>query len=81
MTGTLNAPLVRRRRKAQAQHQAGRSQANIRGRGDSWAVLATSSTDYGPFDADVLVRTSTRLAIDVNSGRFASMDITGRLER
>ncbi|WP_164172368.1 hypothetical protein, partial [Streptococcus pneumoniae] len=54
---------------------------NIRGRGDSWAVLATGNTDYGPFDADVLVRTGTRLAIDVNSGRFAGMDITGRLEQ
>ncbi|WP_249341193.1 MULTISPECIES: translocation/assembly module TamB domain-containing protein [unclassified Sphingomonas] len=82
VTGTLNAPLVRLKAP-----RPGLGiglvdlEANIRGRGDSWAVLATGNTDYGPFDADVLVRTGTRLAIDVNSGRFAGMDITGRLEQ
>ncbi|NWN23227.1 hypothetical protein GY661_25600, partial [Escherichia coli] len=50
VTGTLNAPLVRLKAP-----RPGLGiglvdlEANIRGRGDSWAVLATGNTDYGPF--------------------------------
>ncbi|MEI9850891.1 MAG: translocation/assembly module TamB domain-containing protein [Sphingomonas sp.] len=54
-------------------------EAKIRGEGKSWAVDATGGTDYGPLAANVLVRTGAPLTIDVRSGRFAGMGITGRL--
>lgn len=82
VTGTLNAPVVLLKA---AKPGLGIGlvdlEAQIRGRGDAWAVLAKGDTDYGPFNADVLVRTGNRLAIDVNSGRFAGMDITGKLQQ
>jgi translocation and assembly module TamB len=53
--------------------------ADIRGKGAAYAVDATGETSYGPFRADVTVRTGRQLAIDVNSARFAGTDITGKL--
>jgi len=82
VTGTLNAPIMLLKAP-----RPGLGiglvdlEARVRGRGDAWAVVANGNTDYGPFDADVLVRTGNRLAIDVNSGRFAGMDVTGKVEQ
>jgi translocation and assembly module TamB len=80
VTGTLNAPVVLLKApKPGLGIGLIDLEAQIRGRGNAWAVLAKGDTDYGPFNADVLVRTGNRLAIDINSGRFAGMDITGKV--
>lgn len=80
VTGTLNAPLVllKAPKPGLGIGLVG-LEAQIRGKGDAWAVLAKGDTDYGPFNADVLVRTGKRLSVDVNSGRFAGMDVSGKL--
>lgn len=56
-------------------------EARVRGRGAAYAVSATGDTDYGPFSADVLVRTGGRMAVDIEAARFAGMDITGRVQQ
>lgn len=53
--------------------------ARIRGQGGAYAVTASGGTSYGPFRADVLVRTGRQLSVDVRSARFAGTDITGRI--
>ncbi|HEX7695080.1 MAG TPA: translocation/assembly module TamB domain-containing protein, partial [Sphingomonas sp.] len=54
----------------------------IRGKGDAYAIVAKGTTDYGPFAADVLVRSGKTLAIQVNQGStFAGMRLTGALEQ
>lgn len=80
VTGTLNAPeiLLRAPRPGLGVGLLGLT-AKIRGRGDAYEVNATGDTDYGPFNADVLVRTGEQLAIDIEKARFAGMDITGKL--
>lgn len=54
-------------------------EARIRGQGDAWAVNAKGGTSYGPFTADVLVRTGQAMTVDVRTARFAGTDITGKL--
>ena len=54
--------------------------ADIRGTSAGYAVLASGGTDYGPFDADVLIDAGRGpLAIDVNSLLFAGVDFAGRV--
>nr|WP_052134303.1 translocation/assembly module TamB domain-containing protein [Sphingomonas sp. 37zxx] len=53
--------------------------ANIRGQGDAYAVKATGDTDYGPFNANVLLRTGPRLTADIRDTVFAGMNIDGRI--
>ncbi len=55
--------------------------ATIRGRGDAYAIIATGGTNYGPFTADVLVRTEQTLTVDVRTARFAGTDISGQLRQ
>jgi translocation and assembly module TamB len=50
--------------------------ARIVGRGGAYAINASGGTNYGPFTADVLVRPSPQLTVDVNRLVFAG--ITGR---
>ncbi|UZK67079.1 translocation/assembly module TamB domain-containing protein [Sphingomonas sp. M1-B02] len=82
VTGTLTAPVVllRAERPGLGVGLVG-LQAQIRGRGDSYAVIASGETDYGPFNADVVVRTGALLAVDIESARFAGMDIGGRVQQ
>ena len=53
--------------------------ARIVGRGGAYAVTAKGGTDYGPFTADVLVRPSPRLTVDVNRLVFAGIVGQGRI--
>lgn len=80
VTGTMNAPVVllRAEKPGLGIGLAG-LEARIRGRGNAWAVEATGGTNYGPFNANVVVRTGRALAIDIESARFAGMDIAGSL--
>ncbi|WP_271299158.1 translocation/assembly module TamB domain-containing protein [Sphingomonas sp. CV7422] len=53
--------------------------ARIVGRGGAYAVTASGGTNYGPFTADVLVRPSPRLTVDVNRLVFAGITGRGRI--
>jgi translocation and assembly module TamB len=53
--------------------------ARVVGRGDAYQVNATGGTNYGPFNANVLVRTGKQLAVDIRSVVFAGVDFTGRV--
>ncbi|MGN6377018.1 MAG: translocation/assembly module TamB domain-containing protein, partial [Sphingomonas sp.] len=54
-------------------------EAHARGRGGAYAVTATGNTNYGPFNANVLVRPSGRLRVDVNKLLFAGVDFHGAI--
>lgn len=56
-------------------------EAQVRGNGTSYAVLAKGGTNYGPFTADVLVTPSPRLTADIHNARFAGVDFKGRVEQ
>jgi len=57
-------------------------EATIRGKGDAYAIVAKGTTNYGPFAANVLVRSGKTLAIQVNQGStFAGMNLTGALQQ
>lgn len=82
VSGTMNAPLIRLRA---AKPGLGVGlvdlDATIKGRGNAWAVVASGGTNYGPFNANVVVRNGRTLAVDIESARFAGMDITGNIEQ
>jgi translocation and assembly module TamB len=53
-------------------------EATIRGKGDAYAVVAKGGTNYGPFGANLLVRTGKALVIDINQGStFAGVNVAG----
>lgn len=80
VTGTLYAPVINLRAPRPGVGVGlANLEARIRGRGDAWAVTATGGTSYGPFTADVLVRTGRAMTVDVRKARFAGTDITGKL--
>ncbi len=54
-------------------------EARIVGDNGAYAVDAKGGTSYGPFTADVLVRTGAKLRIDVRSGQFAGAEFKGAL--
>ena len=53
--------------------------ARIVGRNGAFGVRATGGTTYGPFNANVLVRPSPRLTVDLNRVLFAGVNFTGRV--
>ncbi|MEO6216532.1 MAG: translocation/assembly module TamB domain-containing protein [Sphingomonas sp.] len=56
--------------------------ATIRGTGAGYAVTATGGSAYGPFDADVLVRTGKGpLTIDIHRARFAGVNFAGTVRQ
>ncbi len=82
VSGTLNAPLILLRAKKPGLGVGLVDlEARIRGRGNAYAVIASGGTNYGPFNANVLVRNGRTLAIDIESARFAGMDITGNVQQ
>lgn len=54
--------------------------ADVRGQGDRYAIVASGGTNYGPFNANVLLSTAPRLTADIRSARFAGVDINGRVQ-
>lgn len=56
-------------------------EARVRGRGNAYAIVASGGTDYGPFNANVMVRNGRTLGVDIESARFAGMDIAGSLQQ
>ncbi len=53
--------------------------ARVVGRGEAYAVTASGGTNYGPFTADVLVRPSPQLTVDINRVVFAGIVGSGRV--
>ncbi|MCP3734552.1 translocation/assembly module TamB domain-containing protein [Sphingomonas sp. RP10(2022)] len=80
VTGSADAPVVVLRA-ARPGVGVGLVNLNARvvGRGGAYAITASGGTDYGPFTADVLVRPSPRLTVDVNRLVFAGIVATGRV--
>ena len=53
--------------------------ARVVGRGGAYAVTASGGTNYGPFTADVLVRPTPQLTVDVRRVVFAGIVGSGRV--
>src|SRR3546814_1189515 len=54
----------------------------LRGSPKGYAVQASCGTDYGPFDADVLILTGGGpLTIEIKHGEFAGIDLRGRVRQ
>ncbi|WP_341208813.1 translocation/assembly module TamB domain-containing protein [uncultured Sphingomonas sp.] len=53
--------------------------ARVVGRGGSYQVNATGGTNYGPFNADVLVTPGKQLAVDIRRVLFAGVQFAGRV--
>jgi translocation and assembly module TamB len=54
-------------------------QAHVKGANGAYAVTATGDTNYGPFNADVLVRPGAQLRVDVNRLLFAGVTAHGNV--
>ncbi|MHA6719502.1 translocation/assembly module TamB domain-containing protein [Sphingomonas sp. RS6] len=82
VAGSLNAPRVQlRAEKPGLGIGLANLEANVVGDNGAYAVTATGDSNYGPIQADVLVRTGQALDIDVRSARFAGMDIAGQVRQ
>lgn len=80
VSGSLSAPVVNLRAPRPGLGVGlANLNARVRGQNGAYAVTATGGTNYGPFSADVLVRTGRQLMVDVRKARFAGTDITGRV--
>jgi translocation and assembly module TamB len=55
--------------------------AEIRAAGQAYRILASGRSDYGPFDADLLVRTAGPLTIEVSRASLAGINVQGRLRQ
>ena len=53
--------------------------ARVVGRNGAYAIVASGGTNYGPFTADVLVRPTPRLTVDINRVTFAGVNFLGRI--
>lgn len=53
--------------------------AHVRGRQGAYAALARGNTDYGPFNADVVISPGTPMTVAVNKLLFAGVDFHGKL--
>lgn len=80
VTGSTTAPVVRLRAPRPG---VGVGLANVDatvvGRGNAYAVKATGGTNYGPFDADLLVTPGRQLAVDIRRVLFAGVNFAGRV--
>ncbi|MEO9131911.1 MAG: hypothetical protein ABI240_11955, partial [Sphingomonas sp.] len=83
ISGTIDRPLVRlRASRPIVGVQLSDVEAVVRGTGDGYAVTAHGGSPYGPFDADILVRTGKGpLTIDVHRARFAGILFAGLLRQ
>lgn len=83
VSGTAERPLIRlRASRPNVGVQLSDVEAVIRGTGTGYAVVATGGSPYGPFNADVLIRTGRGpLTIDINRARFAGVDFAGTIRQ
>ncbi len=83
ISGTVERPLVRlRASRPNVGVQLSDVEAIIRGTAAGYAVTAKGGSPYGPFNADVLVRTAAGpLTVDINRARFAGVDFAGTVRQ
>ena len=81
VSGTVAQPLVHlRAARPNVGIQLTDVDATIRGTGAGYAVKATGGSPYGPFNADVLIRSGKGpLTVDIAAARFAGIDFAGRI--
>lgn len=80
VTGSAAAPVVRLRApRPGVGIGLANLDARVVGRGGAYQVNATGGTNYGPFDADVLVRPGNQLAVDIRRVLFAGINFAGRV--
>ncbi|TPG43237.1 hypothetical protein EAH79_05430 [Sphingomonas koreensis] len=56
-------------------------EARVRGRSGAYAVIATGGTNYGPFNADVVVKPGATLSVEINKLLFAGVDFHGTIQQ
>lgn len=82
VTGTLTAPVATIRA---ARPGLGVGLVNvlatIRGQGERYAIVAQGGSDYGPFNANLLLNPGTPLTADIRTARFAGIDFNGRVQQ
>ncbi|MFA6114755.1 MAG: translocation/assembly module TamB domain-containing protein [Sphingomonas sp.] len=83
VSGTAERPLIKvRASRPNVGVQLSDVVATIRGTGTGYAVIATGGSPYGPFNADVLIRTGGGpLTIDIHRARFAGVDFAGTVRQ
>ncbi|PZQ60421.1 MAG: hypothetical protein DI544_08375 [Sphingomonas taxi] len=80
VTGTATAPAVRLRApRPGVGIGLANLDARVVGRGGAYQVNATGGTNYGAFNADVLVTPGARLAVDIRRVLFAGIQFAGRV--
>ena len=83
VSGTAERPLIKiRASRPNVGVQLTDVVATIRGTGTGYAVTANGGSPYGPFNADVLIRTGGGpLTIDIHRARFAGVDFAGTVRQ
>lgn len=83
VSGTVAKPLLHLRAlRPNVGIQLSNVDAVVRGTGSGYAVTAAGGSPYGPFSADLLIRTSGGpLTIDVHRSRFAGIDVAGTIQQ
>ena len=77
-SGTLERPLVNLRAARPGLGVGLRDvEASLRGVAAGYAVVGRGQSDYGPFSADLTVRTGRALALDIRRATFAGVDFSG----
>ncbi|HEY0312439.1 MAG TPA: translocation/assembly module TamB domain-containing protein [Allosphingosinicella sp.] len=81
LTGTATAPKVQLRAASPGFGVGLRNvRATVRATGNGYAITATGESDYGPFAADLTVRTGRGpLTLDIRRLTFAGMTFSGRV--
>lgn len=81
-SGTLERPLVNLRAAKPGLGVGLRDiQATLRGVPAGYAVVGRGNSDYGPFNADVTIRTGALLAVDIKRATFAGIDFNGTVQQ
>lgn len=81
LTGSVDRPQIRvRAERPNIGIPLSNVEAEVRGTGTGYEIRATGGSAYGPFSADVFVRSGTGpLAVEVRNLRFADIDFRGRV--
>jgi translocation and assembly module TamB len=80
VTGTAARPQIRiRAARPTIGVQLTNVDAIVRSTGNGYAITATGGSPYGPFSADIFVRSGAQLSVDIRRARFAGIDFAGRV--
>ena len=56
-------------------------EAQVRGTGSAYAIVAKGGTNYGPFTADVVAATAPTLTVDIHRVQFAGVVASGKVQQ